>query len=76
MADYKCNSIIFVHCIHRIKGPADTPYSGGLFTVDIIIPQEYPFTPPKMKFTTKGIFVMTHIAYVKILIVTLLCFFT
>lgn len=36
-----------------IKGPSDTPYEGGLFTIDIIIPSQYPFAPPKMKFDTK-----------------------
>eukprot|EP00842_Homolaphlyctis_polyrhiza_P003419 jgi/Hompol1/4078/HPOL_006909-RA len=34
------------------KGPADTVYDGGEFTVDIQIPDEYPFRPPKMKFDT------------------------
>jgi len=28
-------------------------YTGGIFKVDIVIPQEYPFKPPKMKFDTK-----------------------
>lgn len=31
----------------------DTCYEGGIFQVDIVIPQEYPFKPPKMKFDTK-----------------------
>ena len=31
----------------------DTPYEGGIFAVDIQIPAEYPFKPPKMKFDTK-----------------------
>ncbi|KAF2157976.1 hypothetical protein K461DRAFT_326115 [Myriangium duriaei CBS 260.36] len=35
------------------KGPPDTPYEGGTFIVDIRIPNEYPFQPPKMKFDTK-----------------------
>ena len=37
-----------------IKGPEDTPYSGGVFVVDILITPDYPFSPPKMKFVTKG----------------------
>jgi len=41
------------HLIGVIKGPADTPYSGGTFRVDITIPNDYPFDPPKMKFMTK-----------------------
>lgn len=35
------------------KGPPGTPYQGGLFQVDINIPNEYPFKPPVMKFATK-----------------------
>eukprot|EP01138_Halocafeteria_seosinensis_P005449 gb/GECG01005570.1/.p1 GENE.gb/GECG01005570.1/~~gb/GECG01005570.1/.p1 ORF type:complete len:221 (+),score=32.57 gb/GECG01005570.1/:1-663(+) len=33
-------------------GPKDTPYEDGEFTVDIQIPEDYPFKPPKMKFET------------------------
>ena len=36
-----------------IKGPIDTCYQGGIFIIDIIIPNEYPLMPPKMKFDTK-----------------------
>jgi ubiquitin-protein ligase len=42
------------HFIGTIKGPDNTPYDGGVFQVDIVIPNEYPFSPPKMKFITKG----------------------
>lgn len=41
------------HWKGTIFGPDDTPYVGGTFIVDIEIPQEYPFKPPKMKFDTK-----------------------
>ena len=41
------------HWKGRIKGPIDTCYEGGIFDVDIIIPDGYPFKPPKMKFDTK-----------------------
>ena len=41
------------HWKGRIKGPIDTCYAGGIFDVDIIIPDGYPFKPPKMKFDTK-----------------------
>jgi len=37
----------------RIKGPDDTPYGGGIFTVDIVIPDQYPFQPPKCTFNTR-----------------------
>mmetsp|Transcript_16803 Transcript_16803/g.25883 ORF Transcript_16803/g.25883 Transcript_16803/m.25883 type:complete len:114 (-) Transcript_16803:285-626(-) len=41
------------HWKGKIFGPKDTPYEGGIFYVDITIPSEYPFKPPKMKFDTK-----------------------
>jgi hypothetical protein len=41
------------HLIGTITGPEGTPYEGGVFDVDVIIPTEYPFEPPKMKFITK-----------------------
>ncbi|KAK6601755.1 ubiquitin-conjugating enzyme [Botrytis cinerea] len=34
-------------------GPPDTPYEGGTYLVDIKIPNEYPFKPPHMNFSTK-----------------------
>lgn len=37
----------------KIKGPEGSVYEGGLFEVDIQIPMQYPFEPPKMKFVTK-----------------------
>eukprot|EP00013_Stygamoeba_regulata_P016409 CAMPEP_0177675648 /NCGR_PEP_ID=MMETSP0447-20121125/27321_1 /TAXON_ID=0 /ORGANISM="Stygamoeba regulata, Strain BSH-02190019" /LENGTH=156 /DNA_ID=CAMNT_0019184065 /DNA_START=82 /DNA_END=552 /DNA_ORIENTATION=+ len=36
-----------------IKGPPDTPYEGGHFHLDIVIPDRYPLQPPTMTFTTK-----------------------
>jgi len=36
-----------------IKGPPDTPYEGGVFIVDINLPDDYPFKPPNCKFVTK-----------------------
>ncbi|KAJ7162859.1 ubiquitin-conjugating enzyme/RWD-like protein [Mycena filopes] len=41
------------HLKGSFPGPEDTPYQGGLFEVDIIIPESYPFQPVKMKFLTK-----------------------
>jgi len=42
-----------MHLTGTIHGPKDTPYAGGVYTVDIKIPADYPFSPPKMKFTTR-----------------------
>jgi len=37
----------------KICGPESTCYEGGIFEIDIQIPKQYPFEPPKMKFITK-----------------------
>lgn len=37
----------------KINGPESTCYEGGIFEIDIQIPRQYPFEPPKMKFITK-----------------------
>jgi len=42
-----------LHWKGRIKGPVGTPYEGGQFQIDIVLPSDYPFVPPKMKYDTK-----------------------
>ena len=32
-----------------IHGPPQTPYEGGTFTLDITLPDAYPFEPPKLE---------------------------
>ena len=32
----------------EIAGPPDTPYEGGRYLLEIIIPETYPFNPPKV----------------------------
>ena len=40
------------HWKGRIKGPVNSCYEGGIFEINIIIPDDYPFSPPKIKFDT------------------------
>lgn len=42
-----------LHWKATIKGPVGTPYEGGIFRIDIQLPNDYPFVPPKMKYDTK-----------------------
>ncbi|KAK9387086.1 ubiquitin-conjugating enzyme/RWD-like protein [Lipomyces mesembrius] len=41
------------HLKGYFEGPPGTPYEGGHYQVDIEIPSDYPFKPPRMKFDTK-----------------------
>ena len=41
------------HWTGYVTGPEGTPYEHGVFCIDIVIPVDYPFKPPRMHFTTK-----------------------
>ncbi|KAF8062087.1 UBE2T [Scenedesmus sp. PABB004] len=35
-----------------LQGPPDSPYEAGLFRLTVIVPERYPFEPPKVQFVT------------------------
>jgi len=41
------------HLLGAFDGPEGTPYEGGRYEVDIVVPESYPFQPVKMRFVTK-----------------------
>uniref|UniRef100_A0A6P7GH82 Ubiquitin-conjugating enzyme E2 T n=1 Tax=Diabrotica virgifera virgifera TaxID=50390 RepID=A0A6P7GH82_DIAVI len=41
------------HLEAKLTGPQDSPYKNGVFTLDIIVPEKYPFSPPSITFVTK-----------------------
>ena len=41
-----------LHWKGHIKGPEGTPYEGGMFCIDINLPADYPFVPPKVVTST------------------------
>ena len=36
-----------------LKGPGETPYEGGIYRCSLQFPDDYPYSPPKMKFTSE-----------------------
>lgn len=55
-----CSRMCVCGCVHPAnrmvdvwmsRGPEDTPYEGGVFPAVLTFPQDYPLSPPQMKFT-------------------------
>lgn len=36
-----------------VAGPQESPYEGGLFNLELFLPDEYPMSAPKVRFMTK-----------------------
>ena len=36
-----------------IVGPSDTPHANGYFLFDVVFPNDYPSSPPRLKFMTQ-----------------------
>lgn len=36
-----------------VAGPKDSPYEGGIFKLELFLPEEYPMSAPKVRFMTK-----------------------
>ncbi len=36
-----------------IEGPSSTPFEGGVFRLELFLPDQYPMTPPKVRFLSK-----------------------
>jgi ubiquitin-protein ligase len=56
-----------------IRGPADTPYAGGVFQLDIRCGVDYPLAPPTIKFVTKVRFIYMYTYAVVLYIAQLVC---
>ena len=41
------------HFYVKIAGPSETPFEGGMFDLELFLPDEYPMVPPKVLFRTK-----------------------
>lgn len=37
----------------QIAGPVSSPYEGGIFQLELFLPDDYPMCPPKVRFLTK-----------------------
>jgi ubiquitin-conjugating enzyme E2 N len=51
--NYKHFFIELQGIFHYISGPPGTCYEGGKFRAELLLPDDYPMSPPKVVFDTK-----------------------
>lgn len=49
--EFKSADFRYVHV--RMEGPPCSPYEGGIFSLELYIPDEYPMAAPKVRFLTR-----------------------
>ena len=47
-----CDST-YVGSLQRISGPEGSPFEGGVFKLELFLPEDYPMSAPKVRFITK-----------------------
>lgn len=45
------NNARYFHVL--VAGPEGSPFEGGIFKLELFLPEEYPMMPPKVRFITK-----------------------
>lgn len=45
------NNARYFHVV--VAGPSESPYEGGVFNLELFLPEEYPMSAPKVRFMTK-----------------------
>ncbi|XP_015919898.1 ubiquitin-conjugating enzyme E2 N [Parasteatoda tepidariorum] len=45
------NNARYFHVL--VAGPEGSPFEGGIFKLELFLPEEYPMSPPKVRFITK-----------------------
>lgn len=48
-----CNADDLAHLEASLSIPPDTPFFGGTYTINVLVPDDYPFAKPSMRFNQK-----------------------